>query len=225
MRRAIKKSIFVALVLGVGVAAVSLLPPAGRLEASIFVTGNIPPGGIQQFSGPLGDDFTVTNNLKVTDFGVFDAGQDPLQSTITGYIYPLGGGTPLLTVTFSAGTSYANSPSPYVWQTLATPLTLVAGQSYTLVAEGFGGAQPDSNTNNGSTVTFSQVGYTLDQSRFGYTPGLYPDLTPNNSGYPGNWHFGDANIEYIPEPLTIVIWSVLGVLAIGVGWWPRKRAA
>ena len=29
----------------------------------------------------------------------------------------------------------------------------------------------------------------------------------------------------VPEPTTLIIWSVLGGLGVGVGWWRRKRAA
>jgi len=29
----------------------------------------------------------------------------------------------------------------------------------------------------------------------------------------------------IPEPSTLIIWSLLGVCGMGVGWWRRKRAA
>jgi len=31
--------------------------------------------------------------------------------------------------------------------------------------------------------------------------------------------------EIIPEPSTLIIWSLLGTLAITVGWWRRRRAA
>jgi probable HAF family extracellular repeat protein len=27
----------------------------------------------------------------------------------------------------------------------------------------------------------------------------------------------------VPEPSTLIIWSLLGALGIGVGWWRRKR--
>ena len=32
-------------------------------------------------------------------------------------------------------------------------------------------------------------------------------------------------ISTIPEPNTLVIWSLLGTLAIGLGWWRRRKAA
>jgi hypothetical protein len=32
----------------------------------------------------------------------------------------------------------------------------------------------------------------------------------------------DTSVTINPEPATLIIWSVLGMLGIGVGWW-RKR--
>jgi hypothetical protein len=29
----------------------------------------------------------------------------------------------------------------------------------------------------------------------------------------------------IPEPASLVVWSLLGALGIGVAWWRRRRAA
>ena len=29
----------------------------------------------------------------------------------------------------------------------------------------------------------------------------------------------------VPEPATLIIWSLLGALGIGVGWWRRRKAA
>jgi hypothetical protein len=29
----------------------------------------------------------------------------------------------------------------------------------------------------------------------------------------------------IPEPTTLVVWSLLGSLAVGLGWWRKRKAA
>jgi hypothetical protein len=29
----------------------------------------------------------------------------------------------------------------------------------------------------------------------------------------------------IPEPSTVIIWSLLGGMGIGIGWWRKKKAA
>jgi hypothetical protein len=48
--------------------------------------------------------------------------------------------------------------------------------------------------------------------------------------YPETWDKGsDFNVQVfgnvVPEPTTIIIWSLFGVLGIVVGYWRRKRAA
>jgi len=98
------------LVLWAGV--LSLLSLGNQLEASLFVTGNIPTSGLQSWTGPLGDDFTVGNaDLAVSRIGVFDAGQNGLHASITAYIYNLGGGTPILTVVFPNPTAAMVPPT------------------------------------------------------------------------------------------------------------------
>ena len=39
------------------------------------------------------------------------------------------------------------------------------------------------------------------------------------------WGDVEATGTVIPEPATIIIWSLLGGLGIGFGYWRRKRAA
>jgi hypothetical protein len=228
-----RRSIFLALLAAASFAVLALFPLAGRLEASIFVNGNTPLNGVQNFGGMLADNFVVgSNDLTVTSAGVFDSSIDPLASTLTWYLYQTTSETLLAKVTFSAGVTYTStngSGNPYVWQTLGTPLVLQAGVEYTIAASGYSSNQLASNTYGGySQVSYSQDGYTVPASpgeaEFGDTPGVFPTLTPANSGFSGDWQFGDANMEYgtetllsssddpqaDPEPATLVIWGVLG---------------
>jgi hypothetical protein len=45
----------------------------------------------------------------------------------------------------------------------------------------------------------------------------------------GDFYLKSANLtvcaECVPEAATIVVWSVLGVLAVTVGWWRKRRIA
>jgi hypothetical protein len=41
----------------------------------------------------------------------------------------------------------------------------------------------------------------------------------------GVYDGGPVHAPYVPEPSTIIIWSLLGGLAITVGWWRRRKAA
>lgn len=48
----------------------------------------------------------------------------------------------------------------------------------------------------------------------------------NGSGWtftsPGNWFPSRSSI--VPEPVTIIIWSLLGSIVIGLGWWRKRKA-
>jgi hypothetical protein len=52
---------------------------------------------------------------------------------------------------------------------------------------------------------------------------------PNQIGYTNSGRFG-PNFEFyefgaVPEPSTIIIWSLIGGLGIAVGWWRKQKTA
>jgi len=55
---------------------------------------------------------------------------------------------------------------------------------------------------------------------------LYPYLFTSNSNTKPSWQVAldTFQADVVPEPCTLAIWSLLGVLGIGVGWWRRRRA-
>jgi hypothetical protein len=46
-----------------------------------------------------------------------------------------------------------------------------------------------------------------------------------NNGYPLNALPETFQLAGVPEPNTLAIWSLLGTLGFGVGWWRRRKAA
>lgn len=44
-----------------------------------------------------------------------------------------------------------------------------------------------------------------------------------NDEYFGQFYSGATAV--VPEPCTLIIWSFLGALAIGIGWWRKRKAA
>lgn len=195
---------------------------ADSVQAAIFVSNT--PYGVQSWSGPLGDDFTVgAQDIIVTKLGVFDDGANGLNRTITAYIYNFGGATPIPIgpIEFTTDNSSLDPVIPYRFRTLDSPVTLTAGASYSIVAENYGPTERNHNTNEGSPApVFSSSGLTVGGGRYSSTQGSYPHIT-------GTWHFGVANFEYspIPEPCAFLIWSLLGALGIAVGWYRRRKAA
>ena len=70
------------------------------------------------------------------------------------------------------------------------------------------------------------AGLNIGQSFAGIAPGQWGDGVQSPSG---DDHIVGYLVEFetsaIPEPSTLIIWSLLGVLGVTVGWWRRRRAA
>lgn len=80
-----------------------------------------------------------------------------------------------------------------------------------------------------STNGMQDANNLLDSSSAGWT--LYGCRDINNLGQIVGWGTNPSGqihgvlLTPIPEPTTIIIWSLLGILGITIGWWRRKRAA
>ncbi len=116
-------------------------------EAAAVVAYNVPAGtvGNQAFDGSLGMDFDVTAPISVTSLGVFDSGSNGLLNSLNAYIYDrTNTAVPVATLSFSPG-----SPGTLVdgsrFKSLASPLVLLPGFQGTIVAEGYGPAEPNGN--------------------------------------------------------------------------------
>src|SRR3954452_23501589 len=100
--------------------------------------------GNQSFGGPLGMDFDVNQAVVVTQLGVFDSGSDGLQSPLTATLYNRDTMQQLAQVPFAAGnTGTLGAASRFL--SLSSPLLLPAGFHGTIVAEGYGAAEPNGN--------------------------------------------------------------------------------
>ncbi len=73
----------------------------------------------------------------------------------------------------------------------------------------------------------------LGKARSNAFPRIFTELSLNGGK---TWTPSEGNVPYqgdllqmsgsnIPEPATLVIWSLLGALAAGIGWWRRRKAA
>jgi hypothetical protein len=72
-------------------------------------------------------------------------------------------------------------------------------------------------------VTRSGLTYEID-----FAAGDYPRRICSATGTEsGAWYWDDVSLtaEAIPEPATIIVWSLLGLAGAGLGRWRRKRAA
>jgi hypothetical protein len=157
----------------------------------------VPAGtvGQQAFGGPLGMDFDVTQGIVVTRLGVFDSGSDGLALPLTARLYNRDTQTEVADLAFSAGqTGTLVGGSRFL--PLPAPVVLPPGFHGSIVAEGYGAAEPDGNamaqpiswtTNDGGgLIQFVGTG------RYGMTPGAFPanpDSGPANRYAAGTFDF------------------------------------
>jgi hypothetical protein len=161
---------------------------------------DVPAGtvGQQAFSGPLGMDFNVQQSIVVSELGVFDSGSDGLAVPLTARLYNRDTQTQIASLSFAAGqTGTLIDGSRFL--PLASPVLLPAGFHGTIVAEGYGPAEPNGNgfaqpitwtTNDGGgLLQFVGTG------RNGSTPGTFPtslDGGPANRYAAGTFAFDPA---------------------------------
>ena len=95
------------------------------------------------------------------------------------------------------------------------PVVLLPGQNY--IFEGVDG----SDSLSGLTV----VTFTLNGQNYQFTDGGALNGGPSTSNESIPWTQGIviSDTTTVPEPATIIVWSLLGALGIGMAFW-RKRA-
>jgi hypothetical protein len=79
----------------------------------------------------------------------------------------------------------------------------------------------DRGAGGGPTWYYAQTGNTGDEVYFASLPSN-PPLDEQ-----GNWIIATQASPLpsdVPEPSTIIIWSLLGTVAVTVGWWRRRKA-
>ena len=141
------------------------------------------------------------------------------------------------------GNSYgAPSPSNAAYNANGVSVSLTRGSAFDFDGAYFTGWGNPNGTEVFNSSTITVEGY-LDGSLVGsVTMNLATDkydwLAANfknvnelrflNDGQDGHWWLMD-DFTYgsspVPEPATIIVWSLLGGLCLSIGWWRRRRAA
>lgn len=216
---------------------------AGAIIA--YDTPGSTPGN--QSTGPfnLGMEFTANQNLTVTALGSFDAGQDGWGAgTITVAIYDVssqtivGSAVQFFGTGANEGTLADGGSSAYRFQSV-TPIELIAGQTYMIVAGGLGtAANPDynanltpgnpslitANTGSGALTYISQGNYFTASGTFGF-PTTQGAINPNSP----IGRYGAGSFEFAPVPevglFGIAGVALLGMVYVGRGMVLRRRLA
>ncbi|HEY1932502.1 MAG TPA: hypothetical protein VGG99_10855 [Acetobacteraceae bacterium] len=156
--------------------------------------------GTQNYAGSLGMDFTVERQITIDDLGAFNNGQTDMAASITVGIYDVATQQligQLETISGTARTEIDGSR----FETLATPLVLNAGTTYSVVAWGYDSALEEYNPGSaGSSLitTNSDSGAIafVDSGRYG-TAGAFPtgiDAGPADRYAAGTFEFTSSTI-------------------------------
>jgi hypothetical protein len=194
--------------------AINLTTPPARV-------GSQDSGGVS-----LGKDFTVFNAVSVIELGVFDSGQDGFVGNHTAAVYSRTGNTGVLLTSalFTPGSPgtltspSADTNSAYRFKTIAT--FLLNPGTYTIVADGFTGGDPNGNNFSGDPIPLFNTGggaIGFGSSRFGSGPGVFP-ATPDTATYLAGTFTYQPFFTPTPEPDSLALLAGLvlsgSVLAI-----------
>jgi len=95
--------------------------------------------------------------------------------------------------------------------------TNIFGAPGTTYPSGQGGP----NNNGGSIVGKTNQFFTVTDGG----KELEVRLTGNNFGFKDIRVFTAGNATSVPEPASLIVWSVLGTVLSGGAWWRRQRPA
>jgi hypothetical protein len=191
----------------------------------IFITdledgsGALPISGNQSYTGQLGDDFTVNNDISITSIGVFDDDGDGTIGALIWELFNVGSGASMGSQTISATgsrTPGSTIESNYIWADLVSSIMLSAGETYSAVAYGFDSLDKNFNTNIGTgSISFNTADITGGGGRYGGAIGTLP-------GASGSFNFGAANFKYsaVPEPSIL---ALFGAGLLGLGFVRRRK--
>ncbi|MCO6045718.1 hypothetical protein NG895_17610 [Aeoliella sp. ICT_H6.2] len=207
---------------------------SSSVSASLFVadlvdgSGSLPIPGNQAWTGQLGDDFNTTSTIKITSIGVFDDDGDGTSGDLVWQLFNVETGALVHQETVAATgsrTPGSTIEDNYIFQTLATPLVLAAGQTYSAVAYGFDSIDKNFNTNfdlAGLDVVFSTEGLVAAGGRYSASPSAsLPTIGAGNSASTQDYNFGAATFEYavVPEASSLIVWSCILLTGVGLAWY------
>ncbi|MDE0596288.1 MAG: lamin tail domain-containing protein [Roseibacillus sp.] len=169
--------------------------------------------GNQSYNGSLGMDFEVLQEIRVTDFGVFDDGSDGLNRAITAQLWSRNGnnaGAILATESFTGGNP-GTLEGGSRFKSLPAPLVLAPG-SYTMAAYGYGSGEMNGNQGvaaldgldidtGGGLIQF------VGNSRFG-NAGSFPSTV---DGGPSN-RYAAGTFKYSPHAANDIETDVEGAM-------------
>lgn len=218
--------------------AAALLCGTAFANTPVYNASNL--DGNQAWGGMIGNDFHVlSNDVWVTQLGVFDHGRDGLTANLQVGLYSFEfDGTSFVNftqvvgpVTFAAGTTNAGG-TQYLFQDIA-PVQLQAGQLYSIQALGFDASNLNYNGNlagnnqgngNNSTtpVTFDTFGSLLSNREGRWSTDATLGIAGNYFAHSSTFGAGTLSVSAVPEPETYAM-MLAGLGALGFMARRRQR--
>ncbi len=186
------------------------------LSVGSFTSMEVAPGVTANLSGQFPSTSGITDG---TNFGVTPDNIVGYNTTALGEKFLLFTPQPSSNVT-TASVSFVFDTPIQAWGAYITGLGTSTGDM--IISYG------DGSTTKEFSVAGDQQGGVLF---FGFTEAgaAFTSVTLELRNEDGNMfdRFGVDDVRYgvIPEPSTLIVWSLLGALGICFGWWRRKRSA
>lgn len=179
-----------------------------QASAATFVTSAEATGSA---TGGYSVVFQSSGATSIAALGVYNSGATgTLSDTLTVTLFNFtGSAVASATVTGSGDGSIGS----FVYNNLPSPVTLVAGNYYTLAVSGFTATTP---YNNVTSATFD--GSLIGGSGYGggdsFTSGVPTNYTPGSAFAAGN--FSTTAVSPVPEPETYAMLAGLGLVGFGL---------
>lgn len=165
--------------------------------------------GNQSFSGALGMDFDVNQDICITALGIFDSGQNGIQNNIDAYIYNRDT-QQIVASRFFGPSSMGLGDGTTNFLDLSRPLLLSAGFKGSIVVQGYGILEKNGNSfsaGNSYATTLNNGGGLISftgKSRHGNF-GYFPTTLDMNVAQYGAGNFKYQAVNPVPEPASLAI--------------------
>lgn len=213
--------------------AAFLVTNSGYVEGSSVIFNQ---SGLGQFDQPVGYRFTVgANDLKVTALGDWDSRADGLPSPILVVLWDTSTSAALANVTVPAGTAGTLGATDYRFVTLTSPVTLLAGHSYTIADRRTpaGGIQTQEDLSSGPAafspdITFNGTYNTSPAVDFNspLSSQMPTQLISQSPAWVGpNFIYTvSPNVTAAPAPSSLALFASAVLPGLGYFGWRRRKA-
>ncbi len=196
-----------------GVTASPTNPIPNPLPGSNFVEADANPDFEDSFSYTQLSGLTVGQTYQLSFFVAYGQQTGFTGATTNQWIVGMGTAGSVFNVTFGAGNTatyaYSDTFAAANGGVATTPLTSVGSESFS------GWQQVTVNlTADATNDVLTFLAWGNNGSTVNVPPIAFLDIGAN-----GNV------VSTVPEPATIVTWSLLGGLGLGISWWRRRKAA